>query len=82
MQQRQLNNYHLDSVSGKWTKGTVKGRLMEKGWGADLGFPRMVLDDSVNCVDVFVLEASNLPVMSCVDGSLFARLNSSICDLN
>jgi len=64
MQQRQLNNYHLDSVSGRWTKGTVKRRLMEKGWGADLGFPRMVLDDSANCIDVFVLEASNLPVMS------------------
>ena len=56
----QINNHHLDAVSGKWTEGTVKGRLLDEGWGAGLGFPGMVLDDSADYIDVFVLESVTL----------------------
>ena len=56
----QINNHHLDAVSGKWTEGTVKGRLLDEGWSAGLGFPGMVLDDSADSIDVFVLESVTL----------------------
>jgi gamma-glutamylcyclotransferase (GGCT)/AIG2-like uncharacterized protein YtfP len=39
----------------------VHGVLVEAGWGADLGFPALVLDSTGPAVEVDVLESPDLP---------------------
>jgi gamma-glutamylcyclotransferase (GGCT)/AIG2-like uncharacterized protein YtfP len=38
-------NHHIVShIKGNWVEGKVRGRLVEEGWGAALGFPGIILD--------------------------------------
>ncbi len=39
------NHGQLAHLPGRWFDGVVRGRLHDAGWGADLGFPGLVLDD-------------------------------------
>jgi gamma-glutamylcyclotransferase (GGCT)/AIG2-like uncharacterized protein YtfP len=55
------NHHHVAGLRGRWFPGTVRGRLVEEGWGAALGFPAMVLDRGGPGVEVQVLESADLP---------------------
>ncbi|PSK61701.1 hypothetical protein B0E53_06400 [Micromonospora sp. MH33] len=39
----------------------MRGRLVDAGWGADLGFPALVLDPSGDPISVHVFESPDLP---------------------
>ncbi len=56
-----VNNHQLADLKGFWRQGTVRGRLVEAGWGAKLGFPGLVLDPLGQVVEVHVFESSELP---------------------
>jgi gamma-glutamylcyclotransferase (GGCT)/AIG2-like uncharacterized protein YtfP len=55
------NHHQLSGLSGRWIEGTVRGELFQVGWGADLGYPAIVLDVDGPIVDVQVFESSDLP---------------------
>jgi gamma-glutamylcyclotransferase (GGCT)/AIG2-like uncharacterized protein YtfP len=38
------NHHQLSGLSGAWIAGSVRGRLIEKGWGVDHGYPAIILD--------------------------------------
>jgi gamma-glutamylcyclotransferase (GGCT)/AIG2-like uncharacterized protein YtfP len=40
------NEHVLGDLAGTWEPATVRGRLVEQGWGTDLGFPALVLDEA------------------------------------
>ena len=54
-------NRELSGLEGTWTTGTVKGRLVEAGWGAALGFPGLLLDPEGDEVEVFLFSSPDLP---------------------
>jgi len=54
------NAHMLSSVVGTWEKGAVRGRLLAEGWGADHGYPGIVLDRSAQPVVGFVLTSEQL----------------------
>lgn len=54
------NAYMLESIGGTWEEGYVRGNLLQKGWGAGLGFPGIVLDDNGNRVDGFIFFSEHL----------------------
>ncbi len=56
-----VNHHHVADIVGHWLKGEVRGRLLEAGWGADLGYPGIILDETEDEVEVFVLESPDLP---------------------
>jgi gamma-glutamylcyclotransferase (GGCT)/AIG2-like uncharacterized protein YtfP len=56
-----LNNNQLDGLAGFWRSGKIFGRLVDAGWGSDLGFPGLVLDDQAYAIPVSVFESSDLP---------------------
>jgi len=56
-----VNNHQLADLDGFWRQGTVKGRLVDAGWGAKLGCPGLILDSSGQLVEVHVFESSDLP---------------------
>jgi gamma-glutamylcyclotransferase (GGCT)/AIG2-like uncharacterized protein YtfP len=50
-----------DGGHGHWLRGQVFGTLVDAGWGADLGFPALVLDPGGTAIDVHVFESADLP---------------------
>jgi len=55
------NHGQISDLPGRWLKGTVRGSLVEAGWGAELGYPALVLDENGPLVDVEVFESEALP---------------------
>jgi len=55
------NAHHLGDLRGTWTTGQVRGRLVQAGWGADLGFPGIILDEGADPVDVHLFHSDDLP---------------------
>jgi gamma-glutamylcyclotransferase (GGCT)/AIG2-like uncharacterized protein YtfP len=47
-------------IDGNWSSGFVRGFLHENGWGAELGFPGIVLDPDGPKVVVDLLESNQL----------------------
>lgn len=39
----------------------MRGTLVEEGWGADLGYPALILDAGGSLIDVDVFECPELP---------------------
>jgi gamma-glutamylcyclotransferase (GGCT)/AIG2-like uncharacterized protein YtfP len=54
------NHRQLAHLAGNWIAGRVRGRLYQAGWGADLGFPGLVVDDTGDEVEVQILESEDL----------------------
>jgi hypothetical protein len=42
------NHHQVSTLKGRWSRGYVHGRLVAAGWGADLGFPSIVLGQDDN----------------------------------
>ncbi len=55
------NHEQLRGLSGRWIEGTVRGRLLHEGWGAELGYPGIVLDPDGPTVGVQLFESPDLP---------------------
>ena len=55
------NHHQLDGLDGRWLEGRVYGTLVDAGWGANLGYPALVLDSGGMAVDVHVFESLDLP---------------------
>jgi gamma-glutamylcyclotransferase (GGCT)/AIG2-like uncharacterized protein YtfP len=55
------NHHQLVHLKGQWQQGTVRGRLVEAGWGAALGFPGLILDPLGSAVAVHLFESEDLP---------------------
>lgn len=55
------NAHVLADVPGTWEKATVRGRLIEQGWGAALGYPGIIPSESGDEVHGFVFSSDELP---------------------
>jgi hypothetical protein len=64
-------------IPGRWFTGKVRGRLIEEGWGATMGFPALVLDPTGPEVEVQVLEFSDCPSTGNGSTSSKARATSA-----
>ena len=47
-------------IGGKWQPAVVKGRLVDAGWGANMGYPGLVIDDNGDDIHGHVFESENL----------------------
>lgn len=54
------NQHILESVSGNWQPASVRGILYDKGWGANEGYPGIVLDAAGSKVDGFIFTSNEL----------------------
>ena len=72
------NHGQLAHLPGRWFDGVVRGRLHDAGWGADLGFPGLVLDDEGDDIAVQIFEAESLrtewPRLDAFEGSGYRRV--------
>lgn len=54
------NEQVLAGLSGEWEPATVRGELVQEGWGAQAGFPGIVLDKHGREVDGFLFSSEGL----------------------
>jgi gamma-glutamylcyclotransferase (GGCT)/AIG2-like uncharacterized protein YtfP len=54
------NHSELSDLAGRWLVGHVCGSLVDAGWGAELGYPALVLDPEGPEIEVFVFESQAL----------------------
>ncbi len=78
-----VNNDKLADLKGSWRQGTVRGRLVDAGWGAELGYPGLILDPSGQVIEVYVLESSDLPDhwrrLDALEGADYRRVVTQVC---
>jgi gamma-glutamylcyclotransferase (GGCT)/AIG2-like uncharacterized protein YtfP len=55
------NHHQLSDLSGDWSIGTVRGKLVDTGWGAALGYPALVLDADGDTIEVHLFTSAGLP---------------------
>lgn len=54
------NAHVLSAVPGTWQAAWVRGRLLQEGWGADQGYPGLVLEEDGTKVEGFVFSSEAL----------------------
>jgi gamma-glutamylcyclotransferase (GGCT)/AIG2-like uncharacterized protein YtfP len=55
------NHGQLSDLPGRWLVGRVRGSLVDAGWGANFGYPALILDADGSLIDVDVFESPALP---------------------
>ena len=40
------NEHVMNAIGGDWEAAVIRGRLIEAGWGANLGYPALLLDEA------------------------------------
>ncbi len=55
------NHHQLDGLKGHWSRGHVRGSLLDAGWGATLGYPAMIVDPDGAPIAVDLFESLDLP---------------------
>jgi gamma-glutamylcyclotransferase (GGCT)/AIG2-like uncharacterized protein YtfP len=54
------NAHMLSHLPGSWQRATIRGHLVHAGWGAEQGYPAVVIDASGTAVEGFVLYSDAL----------------------
>ncbi len=54
------NAHLLESIGGSWVQGSVSGSLLDAGWGAGMGDPGIVLDNTGNRVEGYLFYSTRL----------------------
>ncbi len=54
------NAYVLEEVVGKFVPATVKGKLIDAGWSASMGYPGIRLDARRDTIHGYLFYSSNL----------------------
>ncbi|MEM6913485.1 MAG: gamma-glutamylcyclotransferase family protein [Pseudomonadota bacterium] len=78
----EVNAHQLQALSGQWLKGTVRGHLIEEGWGADHGCPAMTPDPNGPTIEVHVFESHDLPAhwsrLDAFEGDEYQRVSIQV----
>ena len=76
------NHDQLAGLPGRWIEGTVRGELRCEGWGAELGFPGLVLDLDGPLVGVRIFDSPDLPNhwarLDAFEGSGYRRVVTAV----
>ena len=54
------NEHVLSAIGGRWEEASVNGHLEPQGWGAELGYPGIVLDDAGDEVEGYLYSSDKL----------------------
>lgn len=72
------NEHVLACVCGTWEPATVRGTLVEEGWGAAAGYPGIVLSDTADEVHGLVFTSADLAAhwdrLDAFEGDGYVRL--------
>lgn len=76
------NEHILKKIGGTWKKGFVRGRLFKEGWGSEMGFPGIRLEEKVETIQGFVFYSNKLgdcwAVLDKFEGAAYQRIKTVI----
>ena len=76
------NEHVLDAIGGSWETATVTGTLRHEGWGAELGYPGIDLDEHGEEVEGFLFNSENLSghwaVLDEFEGEAYERVPAKV----
>lgn len=76
------NGHILAPLEGTWQPATVRGRLKPEGWGAAMGYPGIVLDESAEEVQGVVFSSEQLEgfwsELDAFEGEEYARVSTKV----
>ena len=76
------NEHILKKIGGTWKKGFVWGKLFKEGWGAEMGFPGIRLEDKVELIKGFVFYSNHLEQswteLDEFEGNAYHRIKTTI----
>ena len=77
----QPNESYLTEIGGTWVPATVRGHLHEAGWGADIGYPGIELDQDAEEVQGHVFTSdqleANWQVLDEFEGEEYVRVKTT-----
>lgn len=72
------NEHVLNAIGGSWQTATVTGTRRHAGWGAELGYPGLDLDEHGEEVEGFLFTSENLSghwaVLDEFEGAAYQRV--------
>ena len=76
------NQHVLDAIGGTWETATVTGTLRHEGWGAELGYPGIALDEQGGDVEGFLFTSENLSdhweALDKFEGEAYERVQTKV----
>lgn len=54
------NEHILSEIGGDWEPAVIKGRLVEAGWGAEIGYPGLVIEEDGVEISGYVFVSAGL----------------------
>lgn len=76
------NEHILRDIGGAWQGATVRGYLREEGWGAEMGYPGIDLDERGDEVEGFVFSSENLAThwstLDEFEGDAYGRVRAKV----
>ena len=60
LQHPNLTEHVLAEIEGAWQTATVTGRLRQEGWGAEMGYPGIDLDEQGDDIQGYVFSSAKL----------------------
>lgn len=50
----------MENIGGEWEEAFVRGELVKKGWGSDVGYPAIIPDENGEKVNGYLFKSENL----------------------
>lgn len=76
------NEHILANIGGTFEEGSVVGNLINEGWGAKMGFPALVLDESGQEIKGYVFSSTSLEnhwaELDEFEGEAYARILTQV----
>ncbi len=76
------NEHVLVGVGGDWQPAVIRGRLVESGWGASIGYPGLVVDAAGDEVRGHLLTSTSLAAhwarLDEFEGEEYVRVMSTV----
>ena len=72
----------MNAIGGSWETATVTGKLRQEGWGAEMGYPGIDLDEHGGEVEGFLCTSENLAshwdALDAFEGEAYERVLAKI----
>jgi len=76
------NEHVLEAIGGSWETATVNGNLSHAGWGSELGYPGIDLNEHGGEVDGFLFTSENLSghwaALDKFEGDAYERVQAKV----
>ena len=76
------NAFRLERIGGRWLEGSIRGTLLDRGWGAGIGFPALIPDEGGDEISGYLFCSADLesawPELDAFEGEDYRRVAATV----